>query len=163
MPSEQRTSSPRPPVAGAGTTAKATASTTTAKAASRPTATPQASKSALNTPLDTSAACSITTASRPWPCKPMPRAGSLKWQMPPPQAMAAASNTAGGKWGQIKIICSRLPRIRIQPFQYFKLHSCPRKPVMRWSLFSSLKLAPLLVPDCSHCSIQPSCPSRPFF
>ncbi len=42
---------------------------------------------------------------------------------------------ANGKWGQIKIICSRLPRIRIQPFQYFKLHSYPRKPVMRWSLF----------------------------
>ena len=41
----------------------------------------------------------------------------------------------GEKWGQIKIICSRLPRIRIQPFQYFKLHSYPRKPVMRWSLF----------------------------
>ena len=28
--------------------------------------------------------------------------------------------------GQIKIICSRLPRIRVQPFQYFKLHSYPR-------------------------------------
>ena len=37
----------------------------------------------------------------------------------------------GKMGGQIKIICSRLPRIRIQLFQYFKLHSCPRKPVVR--------------------------------
>jgi len=57
---------------------------------------------------------------------------------------------------QIKITLPRHPpQTRIKPSDHFKLHSCQRKPVVRWSLFLSLKLALLLVPVCSNYLIQP--------